>query len=62
MSSNISFCSSFIFIVKLWYSNSSIIMEYDDFVTLSSYNVCDFLFDPLQSQIVNHIVQYQLCV
>ncbi len=47
MPSNISFCSSFNCLVKLQFSDSSIITEYDGFVKFSFFNVCDFLFDPL---------------
>jgi hypothetical protein len=40
-------CYSFNCLSKLQYSNSSIIMEYDDFVKFSSCRNCDFWFDPL---------------
>jgi hypothetical protein len=46
-SSNINICSSFSCLNKLQYSNSSIIMEYDDFVKFPSFKNCDFWFDPL---------------
>jgi hypothetical protein len=42
MSWNINVYSSFNFKIKLQYLDSSIIMEYGDFVKLSSSNVCDF--------------------
>jgi hypothetical protein len=32
---------------KPQYSNSSIIVEYDDFVNFSSSKICDSWFDPL---------------
>jgi hypothetical protein len=44
--SNINLCSSFNFLSKLWYLNSSIIMEYDDFMKFSSSKNYDFWFDP----------------
>jgi hypothetical protein len=47
-SSNINLCSSFNYLSKLRYSNSSIIMKYDDFVKLSSFKNYDFWFDPLR--------------
>jgi hypothetical protein len=40
-SSNINICSSFNCLSKLRYSNSSIIMEYDDFVKFSTFKNCD---------------------
>jgi len=46
-SSNINLCSSFSCLSKPQYSNSSIIMEYDDFVKFLSFKNCDFWFDPL---------------
>jgi len=44
---NIPKCSSFNYLSKLLYSNSSIVMEYDDFVKFSSFKNYDFRFDPL---------------
>ncbi len=46
-SSNINLCSSFSCLSKPRYSNSSIIMEYDDFMKFIYLKNCDFLFDPL---------------
>jgi len=47
-SSNINPCSSFTYLSKLRYSNSSIIVEYDDFVKFSSFKNHDFFFDPFR--------------
>jgi len=41
-SSNINLCSSSNYLSKLWYSNSSTIMEYDDFVKISPSRNYDF--------------------
>jgi len=45
---NIIIFFSFNYLSKLQYSNSSIIMEYDDFVKFSSSKNYDFWFDPLR--------------
>jgi hypothetical protein len=50
-SSNIILCSSFSYLNKIWYSNFSIIMEYDNFVKFSSFKNRDFWFDPLHDWI-----------
>ncbi len=46
-SSNINLCFTFNYLNKLQYPNSSIIMEYDDFVKFSSFEKIDFRIDPL---------------
>jgi hypothetical protein len=46
-SSNINLCFSFNCLSKLQYSNSSIIIEYEDFVKFSSLKICNFWFDTL---------------
>jgi hypothetical protein len=45
--SNINLSSSFSYLSKLKYSNSSIIMEYEDYVKFPSSKNYDFWFDPL---------------
>jgi len=45
------FCSSFNYLIKLWYSNSSIIIKCDDVMKLSYFNICKFLLNPLHGYI-----------
>ncbi len=45
------FYFSFDCLSNLRYSNSSIIIEYEDFVKFSSFIICDFWFDTLHEWI-----------